>query len=163
TICLKCLHKEPKKRYADAAALTDDLRRFLAGEPIQARATGRGEKLIKWARRHPATAALATLGTVAVLSLVGMLVAFSYNSKLETALVDAREAHARADKLREEADDFQASVRYARDMNMAHSAWENAQLRRVNSLLDAWRPGPDQPTDRRGWEWYYLHGLCHQP
>ena len=163
TICLKCLQKEPKKRYADAAALADDLRRFLAGEPIRARATGRGEKFIKWTRRHPAMATLTVLGAVAALNLVGMLVAFSYNSKLETALVEASEERARADRLREEADDFQASVRYARDTNMARSAWDNTQLRRVNSLLDVWRPAPDQPTDRRGWEWYYLKGLCHQP
>jgi serine/threonine protein kinase len=54
TICLKCLQKEPRKRYATAEALADDLRRFLDGQPIQARAIGVWERGLKWAKRRPA-------------------------------------------------------------------------------------------------------------
>jgi len=65
TICLKCLQKDPTKRYATAAALGEDLRRFLAGEAILARPVSRAEWLWRWCRRNPRVAALGT--TVAIL------------------------------------------------------------------------------------------------
>jgi tetratricopeptide (TPR) repeat protein len=73
TICLKCLEKEPGRRYRSAEALADDLERFLRGEPIQARRTSPAERLWKWARRRPAAAALLLLGAVAVIGLAAGL------------------------------------------------------------------------------------------
>jgi serine/threonine protein kinase/Tfp pilus assembly protein PilF len=69
TICLKCLEKEPGRRYASAMDLADDLGRFLAGEPIRSRPAGPVERLRKWARRRPATAAVLAVSSAALMAL----------------------------------------------------------------------------------------------
>ncbi len=69
TICLKCLSKEPARRYTSAEALGEDLRRFQADEPVQARPAGRLERAVKWARRRPTAAALVSVTVLALVAL----------------------------------------------------------------------------------------------
>lgn len=84
TICLKCLEKDPHKRYASAGDLADDLRRFLDGEPIQAQPISQWQRSVKWARRRPAMAALIA---VSLLALVGFIVGSGwYQMQLSQAL-----------------------------------------------------------------------------
>ncbi len=69
TIAMKCLEKDPAKRYASAQGLKNDLDRWLRGEPIEARPVGTAEKIIKWMKRKPMHAAAALLGVLFLLTL----------------------------------------------------------------------------------------------
>jgi WD40 repeat protein len=94
TICLKCLQKEPAKRYATSLALAEDLRRFQAGEPIEARPVGWLERGAKWVRRRPAVAALlAVTSMLLVALLVGGWVAVLQLYHGNRALVAAYKEH----------------------------------------------------------------------
>jgi len=70
TICMKCLEKEPRKRYASAKEMADDLNRYLAGEPIKARRTPLVERGVKWTKRHPTYATLLAFGVLFTASLI---------------------------------------------------------------------------------------------
>jgi WD40 repeat protein len=71
TVCLKCLQKEPGRRYVSALAFAEDLERLLTGRPITARPVGLVERLWLWARRQPAAAALVFAVAAAALGVVG--------------------------------------------------------------------------------------------
>ena len=166
TICLKCLEKDGTRRYPTALALAEDLRRFLADEPIRARRASAVERNWRWARRNPA---IAVLGGI----LIGVLVlatAFSLwlADTRETARKGAELARSQEAAARRKTDEANVALSardeqlrrtvYAARTSLALAAWDNNEVGRLRSLLDLLRPNPGEP-DLRGWEWRYLWQL----
>ena len=89
TICLKCLEKVPKRRYSSAEELGADLRSFLDNRPIAARPVTRWERMLKWARRRPADAAL--VGVISVAALVLIVSWAIFTARLGDALDNAQQ------------------------------------------------------------------------
>jgi WD40 repeat protein/tRNA A-37 threonylcarbamoyl transferase component Bud32 len=193
TICLKAMAKEPHRRYPTAADLAADLRRFLAGEPIQARPVGRGERLLRWCRRNPLTASL----------LVALLVVFALGfsgvvwkwQEAEAAGDEARTKADLAEKARDDADQARKKEKEQRavadkerwDAEVAREVAEARRLRadeergraeqslylnrialadryRLANFVDRAEELLDAcPPPLRQWEWHYLKRLCQQP
>jgi WD40 repeat protein/tRNA A-37 threonylcarbamoyl transferase component Bud32 len=155
TICLKCLQKEPGRRYESAAALADDLEHYLRHEPIRARPLGVAGRLGRWCRRKPALAALTAAVVVVLLAGTGISTYFAIQAKeqAEQALL----GKGRADASAAEAE---ANL-YVTRMNLAQMDWENGNIARILDLLEPYRHPPADKRDLRGWEWFYQDRLCH--
>jgi WD40 repeat protein/serine/threonine protein kinase len=132
TICLKCLQKEPGRRYETALALADDLRRAGNSEPIRARPVSRRERLWRWCRRNPA---LATAMSLAVLALLSVAVVSSVLAVHQSRSAD--EQRRSADDLRRLADDLRDQQRHtAEALQDARTQRAEAERLAVGPLLD---------------------------
>ncbi len=104
-ICLKCLEKEPRRRYASADAFTEDLKRWLAGAPIAARPVGNAARILMWCRRNPVVAGAA--GLVAASLLVVVVLSLLYADRqarlVTTVTLRANEQTQHATKIAEDA------------------------------------------------------------
>ena len=171
TIALKCLDKEPSRRYASAEALADDLRRFLQHEPIAARPVGQMERGWRWCRRKPALAA-SLAGTVLALVLgtvVSAILAVRANfhagraesarrvAETKTELADAARAEAVEEKNKADAARRHAEkLAYVGQLGLAQREWQDGQCAHARNLLE------DCAPELRGWEHNYLYSLFHQ-
>jgi tetratricopeptide (TPR) repeat protein len=96
TVCLACLEKEPARRYGTAAALADDLRRYLAGAPVLARPVGRLERGWRWCLRNPAVAGLLAAVLLSLLAGTGGATYFAVRAEAALRAEARRRAQARA-------------------------------------------------------------------
>lgn len=180
TICLKCLEKDPAKRYPTAQALADELGRFGRQEPIQARPITRPERVWRWCYRKPVLALLlALLHIVGAVGLAGILWQWrraehiAISEKNQRAAAQQKQAEAESERLRAQAEQQRADTQarkasesqqqarrllYASDMNLAQQALRLNNLGKARRLLDRHRPQPGE-EDLRGWEWRYLWQL----
>ena len=141
TIVLKAIDRDPDRRYQKPNDLGEDLKLFLMDHPIRARRVSTNERLWRWCKRNRVTS-----GLLAVTSLLVMAFAIA------GPLVATYQA-SQAERYRR--------LLYASDLNVASRAWEDADVERVNSLLERHIPRAGQ-RDLRGFEWYCLWECCRQ-
>ncbi len=183
TIVLKAIEKDPKSRYRSAEAMGEDLRRFVADEPIVARPVSFWERGLKWARRRPALAASFVVVSLLLAGMLGLGVWSDLQIRQALQTAQRERGHAELERTaalaaaREEAaahKDAQAAnaklgnareelrhTLYATQSNLALAAWDANDLGRLQFQLELMQPGEDDP-DLRGWEWHYLNGLAHE-
>jgi WD40 repeat protein/serine/threonine protein kinase len=181
TICLKCLEKEPAKRYASAGDLADDLKRLQNGEPIQARPISPLERALKWARRYPAAAALLLVCILGFIAIIGFGSYYSAEQhmhavQLKDALDTAERERIAAEEERDNAERaaHEAQIQselaqrqkrstrrllYDAHMSLAQREWQIGHIDRVLELLA--EQSTDEQSEFRDFEWDYLDWLCH--
>ncbi|MFG0255711.1 MAG: protein kinase, partial [Rhodopirellula sp. JB053] len=170
-ICMKCLEKDIDKRYATAAELRDDIRRFLNGQPTLARPVPVWEEVYRWSRRSPSTAALVFVCIASLIAGVWGLSLFSshllrHEAQLTDALERSNRQRARADRLllvsqqaEEEAHRQEALARqtiYETDMQQAYRTYQQKRLPTARAILDKY-PISGYPTDHRDFSWKWLN------
>jgi WD40 repeat protein len=157
-VVLKCLEKDPARRYSAAQKLAEELSRFGAGEPVQARPMSSAERALRWARRHPAAAGLLAVTGLALLALAVGGVGWYYSTRLQAALTEASQQRGLAEQAKGEAETQRhraEGLLYFMSIERAQSAWRESNVQRADDILETCNP------ELRKWEWSYLHALCH--
>jgi WD40 repeat protein/serine/threonine protein kinase len=157
TICLKCLEKVPRYRYARAGELAADLRLFLDQKPIRARRAGPVERVVKWSRRRPAIAALlAGLIVVTIAGLAGILSQWWRADRERSVALAAREKAEREEgRARRAQAEAETQLHFNR-LSLAQYELDAFNARQAAEILAL------VPPSRREWEWHYLHHQCNR-
>ena len=161
TICLKCLEKEPDRRYQTAQDVADELWRFLRGEPIHARPITRTARAVRWCKRNPMTATV--IGLIAFIALAAPVAAVRQSRLANKAAAEKRLAilarqEAERESIRANLQE-EATLRYLyiAHMNLAQQSWESSNVPRAVELLEF---AGFEPL--RSFEWFYWWRQCQR-
>ncbi len=162
-ICLKCLEKDSRRRYASADALAEDLKHWLAGEPIAARPVGNTARLWMWCRRNKGIAALGCLLIGSLVDGTAFSLAFAVRAKHEStrANTEASRANQEADDARRQRD-WSERLRYTAEINLAYRDYESNNVQQARRRLVDVIPSIPGQVDPRGLEWHFLQAQVHQ-
>jgi hypothetical protein len=125
TVCLKCLQKEPQRRYTSAAALAEDLRRYLLGQVVEARPVGPVERAGKWIRRNKWVASLSAAAVFALVAGTAVSLLFAFEARRQEGL-----ATDRAGDLERQASELKVQTRAATE-NAQRAKEHEEEVRRV--------------------------------
>ncbi len=147
TVVLKAIARDPAHRYQTAVELAADLRRFVEDRPVRARRATVAERLWRWGRRNPTTAAL--LAALLLVAVVGFIAVAAQWQRAENKAVEEAKARGRAVRAEEET----RGHLYRSLISQTRLEW------RLNNQDGAERLLEQCEESRRGWEWHYLRGL----
>jgi WD40 repeat protein len=157
TIVLKAIHKGASDRYASADALGEELRRFLADEPIRARRVSTVERFSRWCKRNQVVAGLMAAVFILLATVAGVASVGYVREAAQRVRVQAAEATAKGEAQRARtAEQEMRRQWYVSTVNLMQPAWDAGRVGRLRALLGQTEAYPD-----RGFEWYYWQRLCH--
>jgi WD40 repeat protein/serine/threonine protein kinase len=151
TIALKCLEKEPARRFGSAAEVANELKRHLEGRPVRTRPIGLTGRLWRWSRRNRIVASLAAAAVVLMALTGGLYWGFWSRGKEMGEVEEERTRIATSKK----------AIEYLEAMHRAQKHVDGTEFTKAREVLAQWEPREGEPK-YRGWEWYFLKAQCRE-